>query len=723
MIYPCAKDFDEKAIEKSSNQTTAQTGTRTPSNDNTTETVTVLGRQRNNPYTITNMTQAYNTIYETNLLALTATHKYVKFMPTTGDHHAELQDWELNTLTPIFDFPLEYEVTTIGDYYIDPTVQDSAYTYRYASVPVNVILPNVPNQILSELFVPPINSYLAEQVFYQVGENYEGDTSPHPEDPEGPGDGDDDNDDCHPGCDNWPCCKLAWNDCDEYPCGSDPINPPCQPESPNWPACLDIFPPPSGPGGDPLGDPNPDYCECTEYQQGQAIKTWKVQINPGEDCSKFEQNWGIGSGVECTPGVSLSPPPVVLNECGCPIPINPNIPAGCIEVNRDGSDVGVQQVMVKLKDTWFSGEITFTNNQGCWSLNESYSNNVRMWVQFENSNCEVRAIRKWCFWKASVVVDDYVDKFKHPPYNNINVHYSDGSNDIGGLARMYWGCAHTINVDNEYRAGAGADGIPIPRTGLNYLLNDNDGSAGGAPMLQGHLFGSWPQLLLYQNGIPSGALGTYLTVILLPDVTFGYGNSLATDPSGNIIKIPRTASIVRGILFHELGHASHHSLVGESYWIPYRDHIINNIILGSGVYGSFGNFANGSDPGRVAQGEALGNFTGNRYGGTSGGSESVSFNIPGDPSPENYIPRGLMFDLGDISPFEVITDPNPPLSPLKTGPDNISGFTPRMIYGALTPNVISLRSFRDKLGTLSLGSTPNTVSAYNTFVDIYDVFN
>ncbi|MBK8698995.1 MAG: hypothetical protein IPN29_05425 [Saprospiraceae bacterium] len=696
-IYSCAKDIDNKTLDKSSTQTPTQSRTRTPSNDNTTETATVLGRQRNNPYTITNMTLAFNTIYRTNLVALPVTHKYIKFLPTTGDHLAELQDWEINTLTPVFEFPLEYEVTTAGDYYVDPAVQDSAYTYRYASVPINVTLPNVPHQLISALFIPPINSYVAEQAFYQVGEIYEGDTSPHPTETEGNGgDGDDVEDDCHPGCDNYPCCKLGWNDCNEYPCGGDPIDPPCLPGSPNWPACLDVFPPPTGPDG----DPDPDYCECTEYQQGQAVKTWKVQIGPGEDCSQFEQNWGVGSGVECTPGVSLPDPPELTNECGCPIPNNPNIPAGCIQVDTDGSPLPVKTVMVKLKDTWFSGDITFTNIHGCWRLNGSYSNNVWMWVQFQNSNCKVRAMRKWYVWQALVVADDYVDRFKHPPYNDIYVHYSNGAIDNESLARRYWACAHTINSDNEYRMGAGGDGIPAPRTRINYLLNAGN-STGGAPMLQGNIFSSWPQLLI-AFGI--GPVLPALTSPLYPDITNNYSQ---TDG----------AATYKGTHFHECGHASHHTLVGESYWTPYRNHIINNSLQPgvTGPYGNFGNFAIGSDPERVALGEALGNFTGFRYGSTGLGGEGGEWSF-------GFIPAGLMFDLGDTL-VDIVTDPNPPLTPFKTGPDNISGFTPAMIFGALNPNVNSVRSFRNRLSTLSLGSTPNTLPAYNTFVDIYDVFN
>lgn len=80
-----------------------------------------------------------------------------------------------------------------------------------------------------------------------------------------------------------------------------------------------------------------------------------------------------------------------------------------------------------------------------------------------------------------------------------------------------------------------------------------------------------------------------------------------------------------------------------------------------------------------------------------------------------------MYDLGDVfNPLDIVTDPN---DGTIYGADNISGFTPDMIFNGLTPNVDDIRSFRDRLRNLHLGDTPNNATDYNTFVDIYDVFN
>jgi len=290
------------------------------------------------------------------------------------------------------------------------------------------------------------------------------------------------------------------------------------------------------------------------------------------------------------------------------------------------------------------------------------------------------------------VVSDYAGRFNAPPYNNISVGYESGIADNTSNERMYWAAAHTINTVGDYRTRAATAGIPLPRRGLNWYNRHGQG-AGAASMLQGNIFNSWPSFFA---AIQMPIFYTALSYTILPDIVNRYN-------------VNETAAIFNGVSYHELGHASHYSIVGEGYWIGYRNHVINN-----GGNGTFGNFAAiGSNPGKIALGEALGNFTGATFGGLAAGGENV-------PWEDNFVPVGLMFDLGDVSPFEVITDPN---NPAISGFDNISGFTPAMIFSSLHPNVENIRQFRDRLRTLHLGSTPNTAGAYNTFVDIYDVFN
>ena len=351
--------------------------------------------------------------------------------------------------------------------------------------------------------------------------------------------------------------------------------------------------------------------------------------------------------------------------------------------------VPVQIASIKVKDTWFTSDLTYTDVNGCWRVNESYSGRVWMWVRFKNGNVKARDRRYWLGIRA---VRDYVGKFTSPPYNNIGVAYGNSLSDNTSKARMYWAAAHTLNTVNDYRTSAAADGVPLPRTGLNWNNRHGDGAASAA-MLQGIAFSLWAEFLKV-TGVPL-PVASYASGNLLPDITNQYD-------------VGESAGSFTGTGFHELGHASHHALVGEPYWLPYRIHIVSN-----GGYGTFPFFAANSFPGHVALGEAIGNFTGALYGGTPGGGENFEWE-------NNFIPRGLMWDLGDNTPWDTVTDPN---DATITGPDNISGFTPAMIFDGLTPNVNSIRGFRDRLRVLHLSDTPNSAPAYNTFVDIYDVFN
>ena len=581
----------------------------------------VLGEKRINPFTVENINQANSVVYGPDEPNKVATHKYVKFKPTTEEHLDILEDWETYGEVPLFNFPLEYEIISEGDNYYDPSVSDSIYTYQYASIPVRTEMPNVPYQTIDELHIDKSDPLLLAVSFWLTDNK------------------DEINEYVFEG-------GLSASRVGSYDDGV--IAALVIPEIPDEPC-------------------PPGY-------------EWELIILDNPASGGLEFRWEC---VEVPP-----PPPPQTNACGCPLPSNRRNPAGCVQVDFDGTMVAVEIASIKVKDTWFTSDETFTDANGCWSINESYSGKVWMWVRFKNENVKARDTRYWLSLRA---VRDYVGRFDGPPYNNILVEYVDGAADNTSKARRYWAAAHALNTVNQYRNAAAADGVPLPRTDLNWTNRAGDGDA-AAPMLQGNAFNSWPAFLaVWQFLLPYA-----ISLPHLPDIVNQYDEN-------------ETARNFIGVGFHELGHASHYGLVGEGYWYGYRNHIINN-----GGYGSFGNFANNSNPGRVALGEAIGNFAGAVYGGTADGGEGNEW----DPD-DNFIPQGLMWDLGD-NIQDIVTDPN---DPSITGPDNISGFTPEMIFNGLTPNVNDIRGYRDRLRTLHLGDTPNNAADYNTFVDIYDVFN
>ena len=625
LLYSCTKD---KSIEVSTQPNLAEPAAllRVERDDPMVQTKMVLGEKLNTPYSVENINQAKDVLYGASAPDKFATHRYIKFMPTTEEHLALLEDWETYGDIPFFDFPLDYEIVSGGDTYFDPAVADSTYTYRYTVVPIGGDLPEVPYEVVEDLYLDESDPLLLAESFLLTGN--EEDVNDYA---------------LHGG--------LSPEEVEAYDPGVLQLL--LIPEQPDEPC-----------------PPGYDWVLVIDMSQGYPIFSW-----------------------ECQP---IDPPPPPADACTCSPPEDSKHPAGCVRVDNDGVMDPVQNAMVKVKGKFFFIKKTYTDENGCWHIDKKYhGNKLKVWVKFKNENVKVGDVGGGFIFFA---VKDYVGEFYGPPYNDIEVGYGSSVSNNTSAARRYWAAAHTLNTVNDYRNMAANDGVPLPPSGLNWLNNAGNGGA-AAPMLQGHYFNSWPSFFIPFQFPLSSLYG--LSVPHLPDVFNQYYEG-------------ESASHFTADGFHELGHASHYTLVGEGYWVPYRNHIINN-----NGYGVYGNFAGNSDPGRVALGEAVGYFSGAEYGSDPGGGEYVSFNILG-LEPENFIPRGMLWDLKDDSPGEIVVDPN---DSSIFGTDNISGFTPAMFFDALAPDVVDIRSFRDRLRNLHLSDTPNGASDYNAFVDVYDVFH
>jgi hypothetical protein len=108
---------------------------------------TILGEKRKNPYTVENMNKAYMELYgkEGNLKA---THRYIKFNPTTPEHIKKLEKSGIN----VYDYPLDYEVIEMGDYYRRQNAPENELYSYYASLGLDKEIPDVPNEPLEELY-------------------------------------------------------------------------------------------------------------------------------------------------------------------------------------------------------------------------------------------------------------------------------------------------------------------------------------------------------------------------------------------------------------------------------------------------------------------------------------------------------------------------------------------------------------------------------------------
>lgn len=127
------------------------------------EGLTILGDQLPNPYSIENMTTAYDSLVADSVFnigdpsnILAPTHLYVRFLPEDSTEFNSLID---DTTLALFDYPLDYEIEQRGIYYHDPTIPEDECTWLYTVVPIDYSFPtNITYQILDSCIIPEENT-------------------------------------------------------------------------------------------------------------------------------------------------------------------------------------------------------------------------------------------------------------------------------------------------------------------------------------------------------------------------------------------------------------------------------------------------------------------------------------------------------------------------------------------------------------------------------------
>lgn len=111
---------------------------------------TILGEKYRNPYLLPNMNIAFRNVYKRNAY-LKTTHLYLKFSPANFEELAELEDQDID----LFDYPLDRELITEGDYYPQEGKQEEDIPEFYAVVEISKKLPAaIPMQVLAEMHIP-----------------------------------------------------------------------------------------------------------------------------------------------------------------------------------------------------------------------------------------------------------------------------------------------------------------------------------------------------------------------------------------------------------------------------------------------------------------------------------------------------------------------------------------------------------------------------------------
>lgn len=113
----------------------------------------VLGEKLEDPYTVENMTKAFESVYPTKAgrAYVSPTDYYVRFLPADEQQYRALKERGL----VLIDHPLDYSIVREGDYYHDPSIAEGEITWQYAVVSPDFVFPDgMIWEKLDECFLP-----------------------------------------------------------------------------------------------------------------------------------------------------------------------------------------------------------------------------------------------------------------------------------------------------------------------------------------------------------------------------------------------------------------------------------------------------------------------------------------------------------------------------------------------------------------------------------------
>ncbi len=125
----------------------------------------VLGKQLENPYLLSNMNMAYSNITNAPNARITSdsspvrvTHLYLRFLPKDWTEYDVLKS---DTTLKLYQIPLDYEITTFGNTYQDPSIAEGSPTWQYVAIKQDYAFnKNIQHEILAELYIPELDNSL-----------------------------------------------------------------------------------------------------------------------------------------------------------------------------------------------------------------------------------------------------------------------------------------------------------------------------------------------------------------------------------------------------------------------------------------------------------------------------------------------------------------------------------------------------------------------------------
>lgn len=158
-LFSCSKE-DTTPFLKGENENT----TKSPDSATMTEGEIILGEKLDNPFSVSNMQKAYNSLLKdksklsmmATLGEIKTTHYYVRFLPKSEE---ELDILQSHTDWILYEYPLDYEILQYGISYHDPELPDSSLTYQYAAIEADKFDPyrghlGIEYEILENLYIP-----------------------------------------------------------------------------------------------------------------------------------------------------------------------------------------------------------------------------------------------------------------------------------------------------------------------------------------------------------------------------------------------------------------------------------------------------------------------------------------------------------------------------------------------------------------------------------------
>ena len=637
------------------------------------EHLTLLGDPILNPYTIPNMTQAYFNVYGRNPIhPLLATHKYVKFLPTTKEQIDILSDEDID----LTEFPLDRKLISEGDYYVEPGADPTAIPALYAVVPINYVFPSgISYVILENMYIPDDVQAWEDEALYLTNNL-------------------DDDADIMPLAFRYQQDQtVQWVKQDESNITQYEVE--SSPNGQQFTSTAII--PARGNNHQPAkySWSNANFNSTTTQFRIKAIDNnghatySQIVISYPVPCDPLDCGGGGGGGGGGTGGGGGGG----TSDCA-------HHPSGKImvqnELATDRNFRAVRNVRVVVRRT-FKVYRGFTDNNGAFQSSKYFRNKYTILTKFKNEFARVaRATLNWGSIPSLFPIKINFGKWKNLDCGH---EFRISHPDITGLvSTSHWCAAVTHNAVIEHKEMCTQEKVGLPPYKLHILM-DKDKSSNSAGTLMLH------QLIKTGSIVPGilliayGGLGT-------PDIIYGYGGD------SRFLKTDEYCELA----YHELSHAGHYAQVGNNWWILFGIDEALNPSNGIGTYGPCCT----NDARKISVGEGWAYHMGHYLANKKWGLQSTTFPEQGTDikswgpnvlmfsnsstfsSHQNFleqynpnynrdanrwIPKGLFNDMMDNG-----TEPY-----LLNGIiDNVHGFTNQQFYKALLPTIDNLTQYKNK---------------------------